>query len=369
VAWLFAVPHLLLVAALTGPATWQLRNGAGSSVPLGAVSLGLLIAGISLLFTGRYPRGLYDLMLGVARWSLRVIAYLALLSDQYPPFRLDQGDDEPNPGPVGPADVLSRQASDADHLRPVVAPQPRGPVAGPVIALVAGVMMLLPAAGLTAGGTALIGLNGSRDANGYLTSPALQVSTSTAAVTVEDVNLQVGDLWSRNLASIGGVRVTATSTTGAPLFLGIAPQAAVDGWLTGTAHDRLVTLTRGTGGRYERAAGPTQQVSAPAGQGFWLAATTGTGPTVLNWQATNGDFAVVLADADGTPAVSAAVTVATQVPNLAPLGAGLLGGATTLFLLGGWPVYFGATRIGRRHHRPTTPDGLPAPAPELARAV
>ncbi|HET6484339.1 MAG TPA: DUF4389 domain-containing protein [Actinoplanes sp.] len=102
VAWLFAVPHVLLVAALTGPATWQFQDGAGSSAPLGAVSLGLLIAGVCLLFTGRYPRGLYDLMLGIARWSLRTIAYLALLTGQYPPFRLDQGDDEPGPGPTGP---------------------------------------------------------------------------------------------------------------------------------------------------------------------------------------------------------------------------------------------------------------------------
>ncbi len=136
VAWLFAVPHLMLVAALTGPATWQFRNGAGSSVPLGAVSLGLLIAGISLLFLGRYPRGLYDLLLGIARWSLRVIAYLALLTDQYPPFRLDQGDDEPGPDPSGPADVPARRPADADRLQPVTATEPHRSGAGPVVALV-----------------------------------------------------------------------------------------------------------------------------------------------------------------------------------------------------------------------------------------
>ncbi len=122
VAWLFAAPHLLLVAALTGPATWQFQHGASSSVPIGAVSLGLLIAGISLLFTGRYPRGLYDLLLGIARWSLRAVAYLALLTDQYPPFRLDQGDDEPNPGPTGPVDAQSRQPADAEPSQPTVHP-------------------------------------------------------------------------------------------------------------------------------------------------------------------------------------------------------------------------------------------------------
>jgi hypothetical protein len=103
VAWLFAIPHIVLVAALTGAATWQVHHDdTTTSAPVGVVSIGLLIAGISLLFTGRYPRGLYDLLLGVARWDLRVTAYVALLTTQYPPFRLDQGDDEPDDDPTGP---------------------------------------------------------------------------------------------------------------------------------------------------------------------------------------------------------------------------------------------------------------------------
>lgn len=365
VAWLFAVPHLLLVAALAGPASWQFRDGNGSSVPLGVVSLGLLIAGISLLFTGRYPRGLYDLLLGIARWSLRTIAYLVLLTDRYPPFRLDQGDDEPGTDPTGPVATQTPQPVDTDAARPAVEQRS---TTGPVVALTAGVLALLLAGAVTVGATALIGLSDNRDANGYLTSPAMQVSSQTAAITVEDVSLHLGDLWSRNLSNIGGVRVTATNATGTPLFLGVAPQTAVTNWLAGTAHDRLVTLTENTSGRYERAAGPTRGVPAPAEQGFWLATATGTSPTVLNWRATDGDFAVVLANADGTPAVAGTITVATQVPNLTPLGAGLLGGAATLGLLAFWLIYFGATRIGRRHHQPTPPPVPPTLAPELVRA-
>jgi hypothetical protein len=99
--WLLAIPHYLVVAFLVGGGTgWWWGDAWWSGTELwsgGLVALLVLIAAVILLFTGRYPRPLFDLIIGLNRWVFRVIAYAALMTDSYPPFRLDQGGQEPGP--------------------------------------------------------------------------------------------------------------------------------------------------------------------------------------------------------------------------------------------------------------------------------
>jgi hypothetical protein len=116
--WLLAIPHYVILALVVGGVFgW---SGDGWRVELfgGGGLLGLLtiVAGAILLVTGRYPRSLFDLIVGFNRWMYRVIAYAALMTDRYPPFRLDQGGQEsfaPLPPPPMDADQTLRSRDDA----------------------------------------------------------------------------------------------------------------------------------------------------------------------------------------------------------------------------------------------------------------
>jgi hypothetical protein len=96
-SWLLALPHLLIVGVFVGGASTAVNGSDLRWVALSGGLIGLLvfIAGVVLLFTGRYPRTIHDFVLGMNRWVFRVVAYAALMTDEYPPFRLDQGGQEP----------------------------------------------------------------------------------------------------------------------------------------------------------------------------------------------------------------------------------------------------------------------------------
>jgi hypothetical protein len=100
--WLLALPQLLIVAVFAGSGA-AFASGSDMqwlSVSGGLIGLLVFIAAVVLLFTGQYPRTIYDFVLGLNRWVFRVAAYTALMTDQYPPFRLDQGGQEPPSEPA-----------------------------------------------------------------------------------------------------------------------------------------------------------------------------------------------------------------------------------------------------------------------------
>jgi len=95
--WLLAIPHYLIVAVFLdlGWTVWGGNSEWGAVSFGGLITLMVLIAAVILLFTARYPKQIFDFVLGMNRWVLRVAAYALLMTDRYPPFRLDMGAEEP----------------------------------------------------------------------------------------------------------------------------------------------------------------------------------------------------------------------------------------------------------------------------------
>jgi hypothetical protein len=80
--WLLAIPQYLVTAFFAG---------AGQFFGAGLIGILTIFAGVILMVTRRYPPELFDLILGLNRWCFRVAAYAALMTDEYPPLRLDMG--------------------------------------------------------------------------------------------------------------------------------------------------------------------------------------------------------------------------------------------------------------------------------------
>jgi hypothetical protein len=156
--WLLAIPQYLIIALFTGGmAWWGVDAGSHSGVPnagygpgswtsIGLIGLLAVIAGVVLLVTGRYPGQLYNFVLGLNRWVLRVAGYAGLMTDRYPPFRLDMGGHDPGTLTLPPPGSAPQDLPEASP------PRPGGWTGAPLVAAVAGAVLILCAAGLIAAG-------------------------------------------------------------------------------------------------------------------------------------------------------------------------------------------------------------------------
>ena len=234
VKWLLALPHYVIIALFVGGGTYAAYSrgdGDGSWASGGLIGLLVLIAGIALLVTGRYPRGVFDLLLGMNRWVLRVSAYTALMTDEYPPFRLDMGGSEP------PAFAVAAPST-APATEPTGTRRGR---TGRIVTVVVGSLLLLGGVGVAVGGSAVLAADrGGRDAAGFLDTPAQTFTGNGYALVFDPLELSnaaTSDTSTHSSATSGSaprLRASGCSSGSAPPtpWPATSPPSSASGWST-----------------------------------------------------------------------------------------------------------------------------------------
>jgi hypothetical protein len=319
--WLLALPQYLVVAVFAGGIGYLGWHG-------GLVALLVLIAVVALLFTGRYPTSIFEFVLGMNRWVLRVAAYAGLMTDEYPPFRLDMGECEPGAAAL----VVGAPTS-----QPLAAVSTQRWRAGRItLLIVGGLVGILSLAAFAAGGTAVVIDQTQRNSAGYLMSGAENYTTDTYGFVSGTYKGGVpgADLVTPS-AIVGTARITSDSAR--PVFIGIARPVAVDRYL-GSVHREQGSSFTTPRADYQLYGGG-MPATPPTVQHIWAASTVGAGYQVLTWEAKSGDWKVVLMNADGSAGVSSTIDVGGKFPDLLWIGLGLLGGAAVLLLISGGVIY------------------------------
>jgi hypothetical protein len=383
--WLLAIPHYLIVGLLVGSGTWvameTTRDGGAQWTWGGGGLIGLLvvIAAVVLLFTGRYPQQIFDLVLGLNRWVLRVAAYAGLMTDEYPPFRLDMGGSDPGaarvavpaeqvaPGAAATATAASRAAPPAAEAGPAPGGPPPGGggvtwTPGRVVTVVLGAVVFLMAGGFLIGGTTLAVADQTlRNDQGFLMTSSQTLSTETYAIASDPVAIDTGatgDWVPQSL--LGDVAVRAHTTDGEALFVGVAPTEDAAAFLTGVEHATLVDLEGG--GWFNDELTPVYRTSEgdapsalPGDTDIWVASSAGTGEQLLTWEPAEGDWTVVVMNVDGSATVNADMSVGAEAPIL---GAVVIG----MFVTGGILLVVAIVLVVAALHRRGTPDRPTEPA-------
>jgi hypothetical protein len=242
-------------------------------------------------------------------------------------------------------------------------PPPRRSSAGRVTAVVVGSVLALVSLTSLAVGGAAVWAEGEKDDQGYVSTGTDRFHTATAAVRTENLDVDLDGLDAVvDPDRYGKVRVRVEPRAGKDLFVGIAPTREVSSYLHGTAHATVTDLDYEPFHAQYDTTGGERRAAPPALQRFWAVSANGPGPQTLTWDVADGDWSVVVMNADGSPGVDAGVRAGASAPFLDEVAWGALGTGGVLLLVSGGLLF-----AGLREPRPRRADtGTPGPVPAAA---
>jgi len=225
---------------------------------------------------------------------------------------------------------------------------------GKLISAIVGVLLIIAGFGMSvAGGVALA----IPDDEGWVTVGPARVRTDAAALVGNDINVDFGQGVADGHTFVTwdaiATEISVDDRNGKAVFIGVGPEADVDAYLNGSAiayaewHDDEFDVDGFIPGG--AAADPTME-------DFWITSST---DGVLEWDIVDGEWAVVVMNADGSTGIDVAVTGSAEIPFLQAIGVGLLALGLVTFGGGITLTYFGV-RADRDRTLPAAPPAPPA---------
>jgi len=231
-----------------------------------------------------------------------------------------------------------------------------GRIAVVVVGCLLGTVGLAAAAGGAAAAFVHVAV---RDDDGFFRSDEFDLRSETAAVTSERVDLASDPrdaAWVVDRGALGTIALDVRSADPSrPLFAGIGPSDEVDAYLRDVARDRVVDFDEAGRMEYERLDGE-RRPTAPGEASFWVARTESSTATDLTWAVDDGDWTVVVMNADGTPGVDVRARVGIKVDWIVPIAIVLLIVAVLLLAVG---TVLAVVATNPRPRRPLPPPTRP----------
>jgi hypothetical protein len=227
---------------------------------------------------------------------------------------------------------------------------------------IAGVLTGLVAAALIAGGAALLWGDHQKDADGYVSTDSHEFRSASNAIVSENIELDLAGVEEIvDGEDFGDVRLKVDPENDERVFVGIARTADVGRYLRGVGHTVVEDVDYDPFRTELREVGGDRRPMPPVNARFWAASASGHGEQTVEWDVEDGDWSVVVMNADGSKGVKADVEAGAKLAWLDAAGWGVLGGG---LLLAAAAIAF----LIAAFRRPRGPRGNEAPTAVMSAA-
>ena len=238
---------------------------------------------------------------------------------------------------------------------------PKRTSAGRIALIITGSIASLMAVALIGVGALALWGDSQKDEGGYLSTDTHRFAASTHALATDNLDIDLdGAEELMDETDFGDIRLEVAPESGKSMFVGIARTDDVESYLGDVAHTSVTDVDSHPFEADYRTQSGNGTPAPPANVRIWAASSTGTGTQTLDWDVEEGDWSVVVMNADGSAGVQADVSAAAKLPYLTEIGWSAIGSGALLALIAAGMILLGARPPSNRPGATAGPGFAPA---------